>query len=139
MKNWIQSNRFPLALAAAYLNLALAYSFAKPTFEATDEIRHFRYVRYLVINKALPPVSIEASKELQAHHPPLYYLLAAVLTSPIPGHVGADYSPPVNPFWGFRYYEPSTDNKNQYLHAPNERWPFSSATLLPDFFSRVLS
>src|SRR5258708_34216432 len=131
MKNWIQSNRFPLALAAAYLNLALAYSFAKPTFEATDEIRHFRYVRYLVINKALPPVSIEASKELQAHHPPLYYLLAAVLTSPIPGHVGADYSPPVNPFWGFRYYEPSNDNKNQHFTPPTRLCLFPPPTSLP--------
>jgi len=139
MKNWLQSNRFPLALAAGYIVLALAYGFANPPFEATDEIRHFRYIRYLAINHALPPVSAEASKELQGHHPPLYYVLAAVLTSPIPGHVGADYGPPVNPFWGFRYYEPSNDNKNQYLHAPNDRWPFASATILAVFVARWLS
>lgn len=139
MKTWLKSNRFPLALAAIYVILALAYGLANPPFEATDEIRHFRYVRYLVINHSLPPVSAEASKQYQAHHPPLYYILAAVLTAPIPHQVDADYTPPINPFWGFRYYEPSIDNKNQYLHAPDERWPFSSGNTLAVFVARWLS
>src|SRR5258706_4609990 len=105
MKNWLQSNRFPLTLAAAYAVLALAYGVANPPFEATDEIRHFRYVRYIAVNGGLPPVSVETSRDLQAHHPPLYYALAALLTAPIPSQVWPDYTPPVNPFWGVCYYE----------------------------------
>jgi len=116
--------RWAAMIAIAYVILALAYGFANPPFEATDEIRHFRYVRYLVLNRTLPPVSADASKELQAHHPPLYYALAALITAPVHSNVGADYAPPANPFWGFRYYEPSTDNKNQYVHSPDDRWPF---------------
>lgn len=127
-----------MLIGAAFAALALAYSFANPPFEATDEIRHFRYVRYLTINRALPPVSAEASKEMQAHHPPLYYALAALVTSPVPSDAGADYSPPINPFWGFRYFEPSTDNKNQYLHSPDERWQFTGATLIV-YLARLVS
>ncbi|MEK7786262.1 MAG: hypothetical protein AAB658_12695, partial [Chloroflexota bacterium] len=110
--------------------LALSYSFANPPFEAVDEIRHFHYVRYLTLNQALPPVSAESSRELQAHHPPLYYALAALITAPVQSEAGPDYTPPLNPFWGFRYFEPSTDNKNQYLHSPDERWQFTGATLI---------
>lgn len=139
MKNWLKSNRWPLALCAAYLILAVAYGLANPPFEATDEIRHFRYIRYIALNQSLPPVSVEASKELQAHHPPLYYILGAILTAPIPSQVTPDYTPPVNPFWGFRYYEPSNDNKNQYLHGPKDQWPLSSGNTLAVFVARWLS
>ncbi|MBI3242832.1 MAG: glycosyltransferase family 39 protein [Chloroflexi bacterium] len=125
-----QQQRWAILISAAFVILALAYNFANPPFEAVDEIRHFRYVRYLTLNHALPPVSAESSRELQAHHPPLYYILAALITSPIQSDAGPDYTPPVNPFWGFRYFEPSTDNKNQYLHSPDERWQFSGATLI---------
>lgn len=123
-------NRWPATICAVFVALALAYGFANPPFEAADEIRHFRYVRYLALNHTLPPVSAEASAQLQAHHPPLYYALAALITSPIPSAAAADYSPPINPFWGFRYFEPSNDNKNQYLHAPDERWQFGGTTLI---------
>jgi 4-amino-4-deoxy-L-arabinose transferase-like glycosyltransferase len=126
-------------IAITYLLLALLYGLANPPFESTDEIRHFRYVRYLTLNGELPPISVEASGQLQAHHPPLYYTLAAILTAPIPSTVGPDYSPPINPFWGFRYYEPSNDNKAQYLHAPDDRNPFSSGTTLILYIARWLS
>ena len=133
------SPRFLLAIAAIYILLALAYTLANPPFEATDELRHFRYIRYLTLNHTLPPVSVDSSKELQAHHPPLYYSLAALLTAPIHSEAGPGYTLAINPFWGFRYYEPSTDNKNQYLHSPDERWPFSSGTALIVFLARGLS
>ena len=113
-----------------FILLAVAYNFANPLFEGIDEIRHFRYVRYIALNKSLPPVSIESSKEMQAHHPPLYYILSALITFPIQSDADASHTPPPNPFWGFRYYEPSLDNKNQYLHAPDERWQMSGTTLI---------
>jgi hypothetical protein len=125
-----QNQRWAVLIGVAFVALALAYSFANPPFEAVDEIRHFRYVRYLTLNRTLPPVSAESSRELQAHHPPLYYALAALITAPVQSEAGPDYAPPLNPFWGFRYFEPSTDNKNQYLHSPDERWQLSGTTLI---------
>lgn len=139
MNRRLTARSLAVVIAAAYILLVLAYGLANPPFEATDEIRHFRYVRYLTLNHALPPISAETSKELQAHHPPLYYALAAVVTAPIQSDAGIDYSPAVNPFWGFRYYEPSNDNKAQYIHAPNDRWPFSSGTTLAVYGARWLS
>lgn len=135
----LSPGRWAASIALAYLALALAYGFANPPFEATDEIRHFGYVRYLALNRALPPVSAEASKELQAHHPPLYHALAAFITAPAQSKADADYAPPINPFWGFRYYEPSSDNKNQYLHSPDARWPSSSGAALIVYLARWLS
>ncbi|MEK9164936.1 MAG: hypothetical protein AAB342_06195, partial [Chloroflexota bacterium] len=70
-----QPNRLAAIICAAFAALAIAYGFANPPFEGADEIRHFRYVRFLALNHTLPPVSAEASAELQAHHPPLYYAL----------------------------------------------------------------
>ncbi|HKZ71133.1 MAG TPA: DUF2142 domain-containing protein, partial [Anaerolineales bacterium] len=123
----------------AHVALALAYGFANPPFEATDEIRHFRYIRYLTLNRSLPPVSVETSKELQAHHPPFYYTLAALITFPIQSDAGIDYSPSINPFWGFRYFEPSIDNKNQYLHSPDDGWPLYLGATLILYSARWLS
>lgn len=133
-----QQQRWAVLISAAFVALALAYNFANPPFEAVDEIRHFRYVRYLTLNRALPPVSAESSRELQAHHPPLYYALAALITAPVQSEAGPDYAPPINPFWGFRYFEPSTDNKNQYLHSSDERWQLSG-TILVVYLGRWLS
>ncbi|MEK7278620.1 MAG: hypothetical protein AAB427_14805, partial [Chloroflexota bacterium] len=78
-----QPNRLAAIVCAAFVALAIAYGFANPPFEAADEIRHFRYVRFLALNHTLPPVSAEASAELQAHHPPLYYALAALISAPV--------------------------------------------------------
>lgn len=131
--------RLVLLIACMYMALTLGYGLANPPFEATDEIRHYRYIRYLTLYRSLPPVSIETSRELQAHHPPLYYTLAALIAFPIQSDAGPDYSPPINPFWGFRYFEPSIDNKNQYLHSPDDRWPFHSDATLILYVARWLS
>jgi hypothetical protein len=39
------------------------------------------------------------------------------------------YQPPENPFWAYRYWEVGHDNKNQYLHGPEEDFPFQGITL----------
>jgi 4-amino-4-deoxy-L-arabinose transferase-like glycosyltransferase len=131
--------RLAALIAVLYVALAVAYGLADPPFEATDEIRHYRYIRYLSLQRALPPVSAESSKELQAHHPPLYYLLASLAAAPVPADAAVDEAPRLNPFWGFRYFEPSVDNKSQYLHTPQDRWPFASSAALIVFTGRWLS
>ncbi len=70
----------------------------------------------------------EGEGNAQAHHPPLYYATAALLSwwvhpsDPL-------YEPLHNPQWGFRNWEVSTDNKNLYLHGPDEAWPYRDASL----------
>ena len=38
-------------LLGIYLVLAVSYSLANPLYESTDELRHFRYVRHLIVRR----------------------------------------------------------------------------------------
>ncbi len=107
------------ALLVAYLVLAVGYSLADPLYESTDELRHFRYVRHLVVYHSLPVQRPDAPRA-QSHHPPLYYALGALVSWWVPVAQEVYYEPPENPFWAYRYWEVSDDNKNQYLHGDDE-------------------
>ena len=103
-------------LLVAYLTLAVGYSLADPLYESTDELRHFRYVRHLVVYHSLP-VQQPGAPRAQSHHPPLYYALGALVSGWVPVAQEVYYKPVKNPFWGYRYWEVNDDNKNQYLHG----------------------
>ena len=121
-----------LLLASAYLALALSYGFVNPLWEATDEVRHFRYIRYLQVFHVLPEQTTDPARNAQAHHPPVYYLVAAIASAWVPTS-DADpvfFDPPINPHWGFRYYEVGVDNKAQFLHGPEEAWPYHGNFLI---------
>jgi hypothetical protein len=109
--------RLPVAaLLVVYLALAVGYSLADPLHESTDELRHFRYVRHLVVYRSLPVQRPDAPRA-QSHHPPLYYGLGALVSGWVPVAQEVYYEPPENPFWAYRYWEVGDDNKNQYLHG----------------------
>jgi 4-amino-4-deoxy-L-arabinose transferase-like glycosyltransferase len=111
-----------------YLALALAYTLSSPIYEPTDEVRHFRYVRHLVVYRELPVQSVEGPRA-QSHHPPLYYVLGALASWWVPVEQDVYYAPPTNSHWDSRLWEVSDDNKNQYLHGANEAFPFHGVTL----------
>jgi hypothetical protein len=111
-----------------YLALALAYSLASPIYEPTDELRHFRYVRHILVYRELPVQSAEGPRA-QSHHPPLYYGLGALASWWVQVDQDVYYKPTNNPFWAYRYWELSFDNKNQYLHGADEQFPFHGITL----------
>ncbi|MBU0704212.1 MAG: glycosyltransferase family 39 protein, partial [Chloroflexi bacterium] len=100
----------------AYLALSLAYSLNSPLYEPTDELRHFRYVRHIAVYHSLPVQSADAPRA-QSHHPPLYYMLGALVSGWVPIAQEVYYEPLVNPHWDGRVWEVSADNKNQYLHS----------------------
>ncbi|RLC98879.1 MAG: hypothetical protein DRI77_04005 [Chloroflexi bacterium] len=100
----------------AYLALAIAYSLNSPLYEPTDELRHFRYVRHVAVYHSLPVQSAEGPRA-QSHHPPLYYVLGALVSGWVPIAQEVYYEPTVNPHWDSRVWEVSSDNKNQYLHS----------------------
>ncbi len=115
-------------LLGVYLILAVSYSLANPLYESTDELRHFRYVRHIAGYYSLP-VQQPGAPRAQSHHPPLYYALGALASGWIPVAQDVYYAPPKNPFWGYRQWETGADNKNQYLHSNDERFPFWGVTL----------
>lgn len=118
-------------ILALFLVIGFAYSAVNPLHEATDELRHYRFVQHLIQRRSLP-VQGEAGGltcTVQGHHPPLYYATAALATFWIDTGRDVCYQPPVNPFWAYRYWEVGADNKNQYLHGPDEAFPWRGEAL----------
>ncbi|HHH41766.1 MAG TPA: phospholipid carrier-dependent glycosyltransferase [Chloroflexi bacterium] len=120
---------WPIAgILLAFVLLAGAVSVVNPLFESTDEIRHYRYIRRLVVEHRLPVQGAERVRS-QSHHPPLYYLLSALASGWVPSPHTPEYQQPINPFWGYRLWEVSVDNKLQYWHGLAERFPFREGYL----------
>lgn len=117
-----------IAILAAFLVLGVAYSVVNPLHEATDELRHYRFIQHLIQLDRLP-VQGELSCSAQGHHPPLYYATAALVVGGIDTGRDVCYEPPGNPFWAYRYWDVGRDNKNQYLHGPDEAFPWRGEAL----------
>jgi 4-amino-4-deoxy-L-arabinose transferase-like glycosyltransferase len=115
-------------LLAVFILLGLAASIINPLHEATDELRHYRFVHYIVQEHALP-VQGETACYIQSHHPPLFYAIGALATFGIDTGHDVCYGPPDNPFWAYRYWEVGVDNKNQYLHGADESFPWHGEAL----------
>jgi 4-amino-4-deoxy-L-arabinose transferase-like glycosyltransferase len=120
--------RYAAFLFVGFVLLAGGVSLVNPLFESTDEIRHYRYVRTLVVERRLPVQGQEEVRS-QSHHPPLYYVASALVSAWVPtSHTGA-YQHPTNPFWGHRYWDVGVDNKLQYWHGPDEWFPYREGVL----------
>ncbi len=129
IRSSIQSHKLFTAILIAYLVLAFGFSVANPIYESTDELHHFRYIRYMQEFGQLPEQRDDQPR-IQAHHPPLYYLIADLATIWIAPDHEALYEPIHNPYYGYRYWEINNDNKNQYLHGPDESWPYHGVVLM---------
>jgi hypothetical protein len=81
-------------IIAGFVGLALIYSMVNPLFESPDEWLHFRYVRALIDQRALPVQS--PVEQTEFHQPPLYYVLGALIAAPLPAEPAALR---VNSFW----------------------------------------
>jgi len=114
-------SRWPFILVLM-LNVALsvAFSLVNPLYESTDELHNDRYIRYILATGRLPVLD-PSQPRIQAHHPPLYYLLGAAATFWIQPDSPWYYEPVWNPHRGFHPWEVGADNKNYYLHGPEEQ------------------
>ncbi len=113
--------RFALPiLLAAFVALALAYSVIVPLGEAPDEVSHWAYVQYLIEHRQLPPA--EGAVLGEAHQPPLYYFLGALVTFWIPDQ---QFQVIANPDWQLG----STDANNLLLHPRQEGFPYQGGAL----------
>lgn len=111
-----------------FLLLAVMGSVINPLHEATDELRHYRFVQHIVQLQRLP-VQGEMPCQAQGHHPPLFYALGALATFWIDTGREVCAEPPLNPFWQYRYWEVGRDNKNLYLHGADEAFPWHGEAL----------
>ncbi len=109
-----------LFILAAYIALAVAYSIVIPLAETPDESEHFRYLQSIANSGELPVMQPEreANVTIEAHQPPLYYLVGAALF----GGMDLDPAdnPPDNPCFSFEPDDPG--RKTAYLHN-SEEWP----------------
>lgn len=131
-----------LLIALVFLILAVTYSVVTPIFESPDELWHYPFVWHVAQTGQLP-VQNPGRPQLWAHEgsqAPLYYLLAGLLTAPIP----ADDLPLL------LYHNPHADigrvspdkNVNIVVHTARENWPWTGAVLaihIARLFSTLLS
>ncbi|MGB3715694.1 MAG: glycosyltransferase family 39 protein [Candidatus Promineifilaceae bacterium] len=98
------------------------YSVKTPMWEAPDEIGHFSYILELSSSKRLPMQ--ETGNLGQAHQPPLYYAIAAILSYPA-GQNNLTGALHLNPdfIWS------GGDQINIGLHHTDETFPYSGQAL----------
>nr|MBA3871105.1 hypothetical protein [Anaerolineae bacterium] len=75
--------RWLYVVLIGYVVLATIYSIVTPPFEASDELWHYPMVKYMADHSLqLPPQDSEnqAAWRQEGSQPPLYYMIAAVLT-----------------------------------------------------------
>lgn len=121
-RSWVSRAILLLALLLAFAN-----SVRNPLFESPDELLHYRFVRYLLDEGALP-VQPEDNALTQYHQPPLYYVGGALLVA---GFDDPQTEPLTNPFW--LSYKPGgvhRDNKAQFLPQQQLLDPFSGTALV---------
>lgn len=114
-----------LVVLVSHLVLGLVYNFANPLFESPDEIWHYVYVRHLAEGKGLPRQVLRWTEPLgqqEGGQPPLYYVIAAALTFWAPKENIETLARP-NPL-GFAGNPKADDNKNLFVHGPNEDFPW---------------
>lgn len=119
----VPHHRAVLSVCASFLLLTLVYAAVTPPFEAPDEGSHFLYMHNLLLERALPILedrdTVFASQSVQRHHPPLYYLIGALLISTT-SRADADAYLQRNPLASIGFV--TGQNENVYLHplpAPN--------------------
>ncbi len=121
-----------LILLALFALLAAAYSAALPAGEGPDEPEHYGYVDAL--RRGLDPATLAGQERAQ---PPLYYALAALLTTAVHPPDWERDALPVNAWWGFPAPAQTPDNKNHFLHTAVEapyRAGFQAARLAATCF-----
>jgi hypothetical protein len=121
--------RYLLGLLLAFAVLATGYSLATPLFEAPDEPWHYAYIRWVAEGHGLPRLDDPSSGANQeVAQPPLYYALAALVSSPVDdGDLAALFWH--NPQFGYQAGGTVNDNKNMLIHTEQERFPWRGAVL----------
>jgi 4-amino-4-deoxy-L-arabinose transferase-like glycosyltransferase len=131
------TRRWLYIIAVVYLVLGGSYALTTPIFEASDEFVHYPMVKHLADNSLSLPVqnpAIQTAWQQEGSQPPLYYMLAAVVTG---GMDTSDmgYVRRINPHADIGFARPD-GNANMIVHRPDES---STGTFLAVRVIRLLS
>ncbi|MEJ5312032.1 MAG: glycosyltransferase family 39 protein [Anaerolineae bacterium] len=127
-------------LLTSFTVLGLLYSAVVPIFEASDEVWHYPMVEHLAREWTLPVQPLEPGASSgpwrqEASQPPLYYALAAALTtwidtSPTAAPYDLNTIRRLNPHVAAGVITPDGNNPNLVVHNPAlERFPWRGAVL----------
>jgi len=133
-------HRAAVLILAAYLILATIYSLVTPPFEASDELWHYPMIKSLADNGLGLPVqdpAVPTAWRQEGSQPPLYYMMAAALTSWIDTS-DMDHWRRSNPHADIGVVRPD-GNTNMIVHRPDENDNRFSGALLALQISRWLS
>lgn len=123
--------RLFLPILFAYFVLACLYTVATPIFEASDELWHYPFVKYLADHGLTLPVLDPATPTLyrqEGGQPPLYYLMGAALTAGI-NTSDLETVRHINPHADIGVVVPD-GNVNMTVHDPaRESFPWHGAVL----------
>jgi hypothetical protein len=120
------------AIVLLYVALAVVYSIVNPLFEAPDEVWHYGYIDWLARGNGLShPDDLGGAGVQQwaqeGSQPPLYYLLAGLLTAPL---AQGDWNASVryNPHAAIGNAD-ALGNRNYLLHGGWDDWPWRNLAL----------
>ena len=127
----LDSQRGLSIVLAVYVALGVIYSLASPIFEKPDEPAHFAYIQSLADGRGFPaaPVVIaDASPSQESSQPPLYYLAAALAVRLLAPDT-ADFARLLvhNPAFPVVNSDVPIDNRNVFVHATPEMFPYTGA------------
>ncbi len=108
-------------LAGLYLLVGVVYACVTPVLEKPDENDHYGYILYLREHRALPPISAAHSSTewmRESMQPPLYYIVATVLTRWLPDDPDLYSLLALNPYISASVPGHRNDNRNLFLHPP---------------------
>ena len=117
-----KNRRAATLLIATYILLAITYSTNIWIYEAPDEPGHIELIMNLINTKSLPVQSIEQPN--YAHHPPLYYVLAALPAS-LADINDLSALPRINP----NFVWPGQDTPAIAFHNTAETFPYNGRVL----------
>ncbi len=113
-----------LIIFITFLGLAVSYLFWIPPGEGVDEAAHFAYVRYVKEQQRLPVQPTQPGDPIavsMGHHPPLYYMLNALL---ITGQDTSNFAQVFRPNPHFTWVENDGRNGwNVMIHAGQDALP----------------
>lgn len=119
---WMRNRKELLIVIGAYLILASLFATNIPIYEAPDEPGHFDQILHMITTRSLPVQSVEHRN--YAHHPPLYYILAA-LPAAVSDVNDVSSMPTLRP--DFKW--PSFDSPAVAVHYTAETFPYSGRVL----------
>lgn len=115
-----------------YLVVAVWYGVTIPIFETPDANGHYAYIHELTEGRGLPVQGMPSGERVAGYvtsHPPLYYVLCAVLTFWVPDDVDFEDWAWVNTYQASGF-PGSVANKNFLVHTEAEGFPWSGTPLV---------